>query len=443
MARAGQPAWLQVVGESRLVNGGEGQQGNAAPAERAGTGGPGVGRQARRPDGPGASGPVGPYELFYDLVFIGAVLGLSLSFGRTTGVEGLLVAAATFLFAWWIWQETMLFSNRFGDPLAPLPARSDRRALRLSFAIRAVCLTQMVVIVLLALDEPEGLRPDGIDSGFAWLSAGAVASVFALRELGAKLRPDLARAVRGRRLWSVVAIGLMIWAGLSPGVLDEALWTLGLLALVVPGSALLVREESDLPPTAREHVSERLMLFVLIVTGDLFLKVIVYWNASLTTQFEVVQLVFVSLVAFSFFRIYTTAVVSRPVPDRPFGLELWLALHYVLSFALLMAAGGMVEYVTPKEGVDEWVLMTAGLGLSLAVGVVALLTGYAGGRAGHRRARVLGAVAAVLAVATVLVTYLTPEDWRIGVGTLAAIMVFAALSSSLEGRSKPEAGRSA
>ena len=422
------------------MNGGGGQGGDA---ERARNRGRVVGRQTRRPDGQGASGPVGPYELFYDLVFIGAILGLSLSFGRTTGVEGLLVAAATFLFAWWIWQETMLFSNRFVDPLAPLPEGSDRRALGLSFAIRAACLLQMVLIVLLALDEPGGLRPDQIDSGFAWVSAGAVASVLVLRELGARLRPDLAREVRGRRVLSVVAIGLMVLAGLSPGVLDEALWTAGLLVLVVPGSALLAREESDLLPTGLEHISERLMLFVLIVTGDLFLKVIVYWNASLTTQFEVVQLVFVSLIVFSFFRIYTAAVVSRPVPGRRFGLELWLALHFLLSFALLMAAGGMVEYVTPKEGVDERVLMTAGLGLALAVGSVALLTGYAGERADRRRARVLGAFAGLLVVATVLVTYLTPEDWRIGVATLAVIMAGAALSSSLEGRTKQEAGPSA
>lgn len=423
------------------MNGGDGKRGDVEPADRARNGAPGVGRQARRTDGPGTSGPVGPYELFYDLVFIGAILGLSLSFGRTPGVEGLLVAAAIFLFAWWIWQETMLFSNRFVDPLAPLPEGSDRSALRLSFAVRVVCLFQMVLIVLLALDEPEGLRPDQIDSGFAWLSAGAVASVFALRELGARLRPDLAREVRGRRLWSAVAIGLMVWAALSPGVLDEALWTVGLLVLVVPGSALLAREESDLPPTALDHISERLMLFVLIVTGDLFLKVIVYWNASLTTQFEVVQLVFVSLIVFSFFRIYTAAVVSHPVPERRFGLELWLALHYLLSFSLLMAAGGMVEYVTPKEGVDEWVLMTAGLGLAMAVLVVALLTGYAGDATDHRRAKALGLASALIAAATVVVTYLTPEDWRIGVGVLAAIMVATALSSTLERRSAGAAAR--
>lgn len=298
----------------------------------------------------------------------------------------------------------------------------------------------MGLIVLLALDGPEGLTPDEIDSGFAWVSAGAVATVLALRELGAKLRPDLAPVVRSRRVWSAVAIGLMIVAALSPGIFDEAFWGLGLLALVVPGSALLAKEEGDLPPTALEHVSERLMLFVLIVSGDLFLKIIVYWNANLASSFEVIQLVFVSLVIFSFFRIYTAAVVSRPVPDRPFGLELWLALHYLLSFALLMAAGGMVEYVTPKEGVDRWVLMTAGLGLALAVGSVALLTGYAGDAADRRRARGLGFVSALLVLATVVVTYLTPDDWRIGVGTLAVIMVVVALSSSFEGATKARTG---
>ena len=375
-----------------------------------------------------------PYELFYDLVFVGAVLGLSLSFGKTDSVEGLAVAAGTFLFAWWIWQETMLYSNRFGDPLAPLPAGGDSRKVRLAFAIRVVCLIQMIVIVLLALDEPEELALNQLDSGFGWASAIAVATVFALRELGARLRPELARGVRDRRIWSLIAIGLMVASGLMPGALDEALWFVGLLAVVIPGSAFIAREERSASQATTDHMSERLMLFVLIVTGDLFLKIIVYWNESIAKSFEVVQLVFVSLVVFSFFRIYTTAVVSRPVPDRPLGLELWLALHYLLSFAVLMAAGGMVEYVTPKEGVTEGVLMTAGLGLAVAVLSVAFLTGYAGDRADQRRALRLGLAAVLLALATAGVTYLTPEDWRIGVATLAVIMTAVSVWISLAGR---------
>jgi low temperature requirement protein LtrA len=389
--------------------------------------------RAARPLGRRSAG-VSPFELFYDLVFIGAVLGLSLSFGRVGSLEALAVAAATFLFAWWIWQETMLYSNRFGDPLAPLPSGGAARQAGLAFAIRAVCLIQMVVIVLLALDEPEQLAVNQLDSGFAWASAAAVATVFTLRELGARLRPELAGEVTRRRAWLLVAIALMIGAGLTPGFLDEALWFAGLLALVIPGSALLTRSGQSMPPTESHHVSERLMLFVLIVSGDLFLKIIVYWNTDATASFEVVQLVFVSLVVFALFRIYTSAVVSRPVPDRPFGLELWLALHYVLAFSILMAAGGMVEYVTPKEGVDSWVLMTAGIGLAVAVLAVALLTGYGGTSADRRRAERLLIAAALLVLATVLVTYTTPENWRIGVGTLAVVMTVVSVWTSIRER---------
>ena len=381
-----------------------------------------------------------PYELFYDLVFVGAILGLSLSFGRTTSFGALLVAAATFLFAWWIWQETMLFSNRFGDPLAPLPAGGTPREARIAFATRVACLIQMVAIVLLALDEPVGLAANQIDSGFAWASLVATASVLALWELGSRIDPERVAEARKRRAWSLVAIVLFLAAALSPGVFDEGLWGLGLIVLIGAGSVLRGREESSMPPTKLSHISERLMLFVLIVSGDLFLKIIVYWNASLAQNFEVIQLVFVSLIVFSFFRIYTSAVVARPVPSRPSGLKVWLGLHYVLSFALLLSAGGMVEYVTPKEGVDTWILLVAGIGLAVSVLAVAALTAYAGPTVDRSRALGLCVSAALLAAAAVAVGFLTPEDWRIGVGTLAVIMVGTAIWTSLLERSRADAG---
>lgn len=377
-----------------------------------------------------------PYELFYDLVFVGAILGLSLSFGQTTSFENVLVAAATFLFAWWVWQETMLFSNRFGDPLAPLPVGGTPREARIAFATRVACLIQMTAIVILALDQPDGLDPEQIDSGFAWASVVAALTVFVLWELGSRLDPGPAGEVWRRRVWSLVAVGLLVAAAVSPGVFDELLWGVGLIVLVAGGSVLRSREQPSIPPAQLSHISERLMLFVLIVSGDLFLKIIVYWNASLTETFELIQLVFVSVIVFSFFRIYTSAVVSRPVPDRPAGLKVWLGLHYLLSFALLMAAGGMVEYVTPKEGVDSWILLTAGIGLAVSVLAIAALTAYAGSGLDRKRAIGLCVVSAVMVAATVAVAFLTPGDWRIGVGTLAVIMVATAIWTSVIERSE-------
>ena len=377
-----------------------------------------------------------PYELFYDLVFVGAVLGLSLSFGGNTDPSEILVAAAVFLFAWWVWQETMLFSNRFGDPLAPLPVGGSRRDAQLAFATRIVCLIQMIAIVVLALDRPDDLLPEQIDSGFAWASLVAVASVLTLWELGSRIAPERVPDARKRRFWSLVAIVIFLAAALSPGVIDESLWALGLLVLVGAGSVLRGGKEDPLPPTQLKHISDRLMLFVLIVSGDLFLKIIVYWNASLAQNFELVQLLFVSLIIFSFFRIYTSAVVARPVPDRPAGLKVWLTLHYLLSFALLVAAGGMVEYVTPKKGVDSWILLTAGIGLAAAILAIAALYGYSGTSASRSRIKGLCFSSAVVVAATFAVAFLTPGDWRIGVGTLAVIMVGTAVWTSLLERSR-------
>ncbi|MFM9150444.1 MAG: hypothetical protein ACKORA_08265, partial [Solirubrobacterales bacterium] len=82
----------------------------------------------------------------------------------------------------------------------------------------------------------------------------------------------------------------------------------------------------------------------------------------------------------------------------------------------LLSAGGRVEYVTPKEGVDTWILLVAGIGLAVSVLAVAALTAYAGPTVDRSRALGLCFSAALLAAGAVAVGFLTPEDWRIGVG---------------------------
>ena len=254
-----------------------------------------------------ATTKVSPNELFYDLVFAGAILGLSISLGRNESWEGLGVTAASFLLAWWVWQETMLFANRFGDPLRSL--RSDDRpgAARVLLLIRTVCFIQMATVVVLALDEPGEFGAEGLDSGFAWASAVALITLATLRELGLRLKPAMAGYVKARRPLEVAAITLFIVSALMPGSgATEILWFGGLMLVVVPGFFLARGSGIGLGSLREaEHISERLMLFVLIISGDIFLKIIVYWNTDLTgEQFSVIQLLLVSSIIFSFFRLY-------------------------------------------------------------------------------------------------------------------------------------------
>ncbi len=384
-----------------------------------------------------ATTKVSPNELFYDLVFAGAILGLSISLGRNESWEGLGVTAASFLLAWWVWQETMLFANRFGDPLRSL--RSDDRpgAARVLLLIRTVCFIQMATVVVLALDEPGEFGAEGLDSGFAWASAVALITLATLRELGLRLKPAMAGYVKARRPWEVAAITLFIVSALMPGSgATEILWFGGLMLVVVPGFFLARGSGIGLGSLREaEHISERLMLFVLIISGDIFLKIIVYWNTDLTgEQFSVIQLLLVSSIIFSFFRLYMQSVRPEGMPFSSRGLARWLVLHLVLCFSILVAAGGMVEYVAPKEGVTTWSLMTAGLGLALAIACLAALALLGGTRGRTAGPRFLGLLAITTALVTISVTYLSPEDWRIGMLSLAALMFGFAITSSWRNR---------
>lgn len=385
---------------------------------------------------------VSPNELFYDLVFAGAILGLSINLGRTETWESLGVTAATFLLAWWVWQETMLFANRFGDPLGPLKSDDEPRVARTMLVIRTVCFLQMAAIVVLALDQPGELGASGLDEGFALASAATLISLAVMREIGLRLRPSMTEYVKARRPWEIIAIGLFLASALTPGQgVTEILWFAGLLMVVVPGFFLARGRGTGLNSLGEaEHISERLMLFVLIISGDIFLKIIVYWNTDLAgEEFSVVQLVLVSSIIFSFFRLYMQSVNPGGMPFSPRGLARWLVLHLVLCFSILVAAGGMVEYVAPKSGVTAWTLMSAGLSLAVAIACLSGLARLSGVKSGPAGSGFLALLAGAVVVVTVAVTYLTPEDWRIGMLSLATLMLVFAVTSSWRNRVQVEA----
>lgn len=374
---------------------------------------------------PAAKDPrVSPYELFYDLVFAGAILGLSLDFGKSEKWSAFWVAATTFAFAWWIWQETVLFTNRFGDPLKPIASRSNRREAILSLAARWLCVLQMIAIVLVALYEPAKLDVRDLSGSFAWACAGALAALALLREVGAIQRPDLRKEVAHRRPWEIIAIALLVADALNGANSGPGFWLGALAATILPGFYFEIRDRKMLSAGERRHLAERLMLFVLIISGDIFLKIIVYWNADIALTLHPLQLIFVSSIVFSVFRLYISRVETHKPPGTSWRFLGWLLLHLVLSYALLVAAGGMVEYVTPKDNLTYYHLMSAGWGVAVAVGCIAALDWIGGGAADRRRAIGLGFVALLVGLGATAATYLTPDDWRIGMAVMAVILLF-------------------
>lgn len=382
--------------------------------------------------------PVSPYELFYDLVFAGAILGLSIDFGRSDKWSAFWVAATTFTFAWWIWQETVLFTNRFGDPLGPVPASANRREAMTILLIRWVCLLQMVAVVLVALFEPAYLDPDELRGEFAWACAGALAALALLREIGARQMPKLEASVAKRRPWEIIAIAFFVADALTDKSTGPWLWLAALSFTVLPGLYLEVQERRSDTRAEKAHLSERLMLFVLIISGDIFLKIIVYWNTNQAFSVEPLQLIFVSSIIFSVFRLYISRVESVKPPSNSGQFVGWLLLHLVLSFSLLVAAGGMVQYVTPKETLTYFHLMSAGWGIALTVACIAALHRIGAGPGAGRAALNLLGIALLVGVGATAATYATPQDWRVGMATIAVILlVYTTNTSILQIRARP------
>lgn len=368
---------------------------------------------------------VSPYELFYDLVFAAAVLGISLDYSKTAGFTSLALVTGAFVFIWWVWQETVLFTNRYGDPLRPIDWSKKRRAVVRALVIRWACLLQMIAVVGIALFDPKDLGMEGFQISFPVACAFALSMLLLMRELGAYQHPSLRSYTRRHRPWTIVAIVFFLlseWFGLPA---SRVFWTAALAAVVIPGIVLIARDRILSSAGQAKHLSERLMLFVLIISGDFFLKAIVYLHAGDSTDFNLLQLIFVSFIVFSIFRLYMARVGSHTAPRDRNGLLSWLLLHLLLNFAILVSATGMIQYVTPYVGtIDVTVnLLVAGGTIALSLLCFAALDLIGGGERVRARVLNLVGIALLICVAAVIVAFATPTDWRIGMGTIALILV--------------------
>src|SRR5262245_53889476 len=85
-------------------------------------------------------------DLFYDLVFVAAILILSSAVSHAHQTARVAWIVAVFASLWWIWLQTTLFINRF---------RVD------DMTHRVLVLAQMFLVILVAMEAHEGVVRDG------------------------------------------------------------------------------------------------------------------------------------------------------------------------------------------------------------------------------------------------------------------------------------------
>ena len=227
-------------------------------------------------------------ELFFDLVFVFALIQLSHALAKDFGPTAALEAGILILSLWWLWIHTTWITNLLNTEKEP---------------VRILLFVLMFGGVLLAIALPEAFAEQGLVFALIYSAMQVGRSLFALYAFKDEDRQSFLVFVRVT-IW--LAVSSLFW--LAGGLVDLAdrilLWGIALAIeyagpacrYVVPG---LASSDEDRLNLSGEHLAERCALFVIICLGETILTTgrtaTEYMNSGLT--FIVFCSAFVSTVA--------------------------------------------------------------------------------------------------------------------------------------------------
>jgi len=300
---------------------------------------------------------VGWLELFYDLVFVAAIVTFSDAVSVRPDGDVIAVVTAAFAAVWWIWMTTTLFANRFGADDAPQ---------------RALVLVQMLLLTMIALLVGDGL---GQHEGYASIIYALLCLDVAVmhgREVNAPAGLG-ALAVARRNEYAVAALPLLA-AAFIEGPARYVLWGIGLVTIVLPGVNYRFGRASGEAPLGEEHLVERMGLLTIIVCGESFVKVSLLASDGSLEQLDVIVLVALFVLVFSMWWSYFDDVPESGLPASVGAQRGWFIGHLFLQVCLVGVAVGYAKLLRLDLGdavdLDKMLLTVSpliGMYLSLAV----------------------------------------------------------------------------
>jgi low temperature requirement protein LtrA len=303
-----------------------------------------------------ASGPVSWLELFYDLVFVAAVVTFSdaISFSPSLGRIGAVDAA--FAATWLIWLATTLHANRFRDDGA---------------VQRALVLVQMLLLTVNAVAVGDGFdaHPALISVTYALLAID-VAVMYARGVHGHDEGGRLA-ALR-RNQYCAAALPILV-AAFTPEAARVALWVVGLAILTWPTLGFRFGRYGSVPPFDEPHFVERLGLLTIIVCGESFVKVSLLAADGSLDGIDLAVLVTMFVFVFGVWWGYFDDVPKAGLRLQPVRASGWLLGHLLLQLSLVAAAVGYAKVLGSELGST----LTGDTSLLLTAPLVGVLVGLA------------------------------------------------------------------
>jgi low temperature requirement protein LtrA len=264
-------------------------------------------------------------ELFYDLVFVAAILVFSSAVSHLHDATRIAWVVAVFCAVWWVWLSTTMFTNRF----------------RTTDALhRGLVLVQMVLVALVAMEANDGVEDDEVLLLVTYAALVATIAIMYWRAARAH-GPHAAFAGRLAGIHAVAAVIFLASVPL-PEIGRIAGAAVGMAVMIFPAAARSLHL-GDYPPIDEHHLLERLGAFTIIVCGEAFVKVAIAVSDSSLDGIDVVALVFQFILTFALWASYFEDIPFAGVDQRRFGP--WVSCHLIMQLGIAGTAIGVSKLV--------------------------------------------------------------------------------------------------
>lgn len=327
-------------------------------------------------------------ELFYDLVFVAALIQVGQGLVDEVSPAGTVRFIILFFLLWWLWTGTTFYMNRI---------RADDTAHRL------LVVAQMIAIGALATEVDDAF---GATAPYVAVTYGIARLTIAAMYWRASTRIDeMAAVARRYALWFGVAA--LIWIGSAWVPSPYRFWLWG-LAIAIDATRIFSRDilGSHAPGPNLEHMSERYALLTIIVLGESFIKTVgAIADHGVTTDTLVLGAVALSI-AVALWWTYFDDVADSPIRATG-GTRMttvtWVYAHLPLTMGLTatgvagekLALGGIGQPLSPAYATLMTWSLVAVLGAISVIDAVTVNRHFAVTERDRLLPR-LGAVAALL-----------------------------------------------
>jgi low temperature requirement protein LtrA len=254
-------------------------------------------------------------ELFFDLIFVGAVAEVGIPLGSHYSPSGLFRYTFLFVLIWWAWSGHTLYSTRFNTD---------------DLVHRLLILLQSFIAAVMAANARDALDSES-SAGFGAAYAG-MRLILVAQYLRARRLPET------RALTTRYAIGFgvaaIIW--IASALVDiPARYFLWTMALIIDfGTPWLARRHTLAFPPDATHFPERFGLFTIILLGEFVISVMHGIESQESWSFSAASTAFASM-AFGFILWWWYFDVARNADERRIRTKKQAALFQVWNYAHL------------------------------------------------------------------------------------------------------------